>query len=207
MVAQENVRQIPYTVTRPVVERVEQQVPVQVCRMVTERQVRRVPVTTCRWVSEERVEQIPVRTCRMVAYEETVQVPRCVERRVPVTYTARRPRVVCYRIPLDACGNPIVTETPVMPGSAAPGEVNVQRPTPAPAPDEEDLRPRPSGIDAAPADSPDGWKAKEGAENGAADEVPDDRGGEPLQDVQRPDETPVPAPQEDVYRKTGGPRA
>ena len=145
MVAERQVRRVPYTVLRPVTERIERHVPVQVCRTVSERRVRRIPVTTCRMVYEDRVEQIPVRVCRTVAVKETVRIPRVVEKRIPVSYTCYTPRVVCCRVPLDPCGVPIsVGESTGVTVKTTP--IEQQEPTLAPKrPD--DAADRPSELD------------------------------------------------------------
>ena len=131
----------PYTVCRPVVERIERKVPVQVCKMVTEEHVRQVPVKTCKMVYENRVEQVPYRVCRTEAYQETISVPRRVEKRTPITYTTYVPRVVCYRVPIDACGVPITSyEVPSGTSTSQTTTEKAGEPTPAK---------RDSGTDAA----------------------------------------------------------
>lgn len=148
-------QQIPMQVCKYVPQQCVRKVPVQVCRMVTEQCVRKVPVTTCKMVYEERVEQVPYQVCKMVAEQSTVRIPRTVEKRIPVTYTYNVPRLVCYREPIDACGNPIPTETAMPVTSAQPQAAPVEsqptpalpQPTPATKANDADIQPQlPNGT-------------------------------------------------------------
>ncbi len=127
--------QVPVTTTRMVEERVVTKVPVTVTEMVREQVVKKVPVTTmkpvkevvvnkvpvkvCTWKEEERVRQIPYTTWKMVdeCSEETYEVKVC--RMVPEEKVVRVPRIVTRYVPIDACGNDILSDSPIVPPAPA----------------------------------------------------------------------------------------
>jgi hypothetical protein len=119
------VREVPETNWVQKTETVTENYPVTTTTWETVEQVRNVPVTEYRWVEEERTEEIPVRVCKRVPYTEEVCETRYVRKCEPVTHTVRRPRVVCYRIAVDACGNPLPSES----SAPAPVDANSSEPT------------------------------------------------------------------------------
>ena len=102
METDEEVREVPVTVQRPVTERIVNKIPVQTVRWEEEEQVRQVPYTVQRIEYEEQVEQIPVQVCRYVNETKAVQVPRTVGKWVAYQTTRLQPRIVTMRGRLDA---------------------------------------------------------------------------------------------------------
>ena len=131
------VREIPVTNWVQKTECVTENYPVTTRTWETVEQVRSVPVTQCRWVEEEKIEDIPFRVCKMVPYTEEVCETRYERSCEPVTHTVRKPRIVCYRIPVDACGNPLPTDSCVPgPVDTSSSEPTLAENTPDAGPDE-----------------------------------------------------------------------
>jgi hypothetical protein len=94
----EEVRDVPFTVQKPVTERVTYQVPVQKMRWEEEELVRQIPYTVQRIEYEEVVQQTPVKVCRYVTETKAVQVPHTVCKWVAQTSMRLQPRIETYRV-------------------------------------------------------------------------------------------------------------
>lgn len=166
--------QVPVTTTRMVEERVVTKVPVTVTEMVREQVVKKVPVTTmkpvkevvvnkvpvkiCTWKEEERVRQVPHTTWKMVdeCTEETYEVRVC--RMVPEEKIVRVPRVVTRYVPIDACGNDILSDSPIVPPAPTPAIIpseNVSSPTVPVAPPAQTIEEDSSSAENASPYTPD----------------------------------------------------
>ena len=129
----EEVRQIPYTVQKPVVERIVQKIPVETIRWQEEQVVRKIPVQQTRYEYEEKVEPYQVQVQRMATETKTVQVPHTVQKWVQYDSFRQVPRTVTMRVPIDECGNEIVgpTSTYYPPSSSSIIRKVEKKPTPA----------------------------------------------------------------------------
>ncbi len=128
----EEVRQIPVTVQKQVVERINYKIPVKTCRWVEQEMVRKVPVTTQRIVYEERAQQVPVQVCKWVTENQTVREPRTVAAWKPYEAQQCVPRTVVMRVPLDPCYSDLPTTTYYYPAPSAAAPRRLLRPPAVP---------------------------------------------------------------------------
>jgi hypothetical protein len=168
MEAQQEVREVPVTVQRPVVK----QVPVQVLRWEPQQVTRKVPVTHQRIEYEDRVESIPVQVLKTVAEPATVEVRKVVPKWVAYTSTRRVAKQVWLRVPIGV-------------------DVGATYAAPQYAP--SGLTPP---VDLTPPSLPDDYQRSQRVPpggNGASETTPNGQAGQSLPDASSPGAPPPPA--------------
>jgi hypothetical protein len=115
MDTQEEIREVPFTVRRPVTERIVSKIPVQVCKWIETEEVRKVPVRTERIEYEERVEPYRVKVLKYQTENQVLREPRTTQKWVAYESVQRVPRAVYYRVPIDSQGNDLVPALPPPP--------------------------------------------------------------------------------------------
>ena len=112
---QEEIREVPFTVRRPVTERIVTKIPVQVCKWIETEEVRKVPVRTERIEYEDRVEPYRIKVLKYQTESQVLREPRTTQKWVAYESVQRVPRSVYYRVPIDAQGNDLVPSLPTPP--------------------------------------------------------------------------------------------